>query len=588
MQADAGVIALKTIAAFTFLGYGVVGGKHLYPKLDYWLSQVTFVKGASIQPRDEIHLVIMIGSLVLYSYLGSLIGSHLLGAFVAGMCFVNVPRSHQVWVAQFKRIIRWLIRIFFSATVGFAVPLSEMFTTEAFLRGLVIGIGPGLLCKIVSGVAARTAFQSETHKKMASQASIMTRGGIVQPIQYLVGMAMVARGEFAFLVAYSASKMTMPDGSSMLSPPVYACVTWALVWALIFAPFLFKWALGVYMRASPIQRGSAIGGSASASRNFVIQVVGQHHSGVLHEILNSIHGEGMDVLECRVETDGDVDCNYFVVQSRGKQKDFDDEKLEEIRHHITEILGDPNAVVMFESVADEQVHFGAIEVQIVSDNSKSVHGGVVAKQGNTMSLVAKRIAEFGLDVEEMDEQHKMQIDHGLETEMERDLFYAVRSQTSDETAAITHKTVQQLKRALQSMLRDEEVKAEVIVKPVADRTKGFSELQTFDPQQAVARARGTVWELLCFGPHNVELLSTAVRRLTPLGLRLLHAAHSHAHVEGEAHVHEVCSRIYVEHVLGSDRTDDRTEAESEEEVAAFRAAVLKVKIGHLPTRVRGS
>jgi hypothetical protein len=345
------------------------------------------------------------------------------------------------------------------------------------------------------------------------------------------------------------------------------------VWALIFAPFLFKWALGVYMRASPIQRGTAIGGSASASRNFVIQVVGAHHSGVLHEILNAIHGEGMDVLECRVETDGDVDCNYFVVQSRGKQKDFDDEKLEEVRHHITEILGDPNAVVMFESVADEQVHFGAIEVQIVSDNSKSVHGGVLAKQGNTMSLVAKRIAEFGLDVEEMDEQHKVQIEHGLETEMERDLFYAVRSQTSDEAAAITHKTVQQLKRALQSMLRDEEVKAEVVVKPVADRTKGFSELQTFDPQQAVARARGTVWELLCFGPHNVELLSTAVRRLTPLGLRLLHAAHSHAHVKGEAHGHEVCSRIYVEHVQGSDRTD----AESEEEVTAFRAAVLKVR-----------
>ena len=45
LQADAGVIALKTIAAFTFLGYGVVGGKHLYPKLEYWLSQISFVKG---------------------------------------------------------------------------------------------------------------------------------------------------------------------------------------------------------------------------------------------------------------------------------------------------------------------------------------------------------------------------------------------------------------------------------------------------------------------------------------------------------------------------------------------------------------
>ena len=79
----------------------------------------------------------------LCAYLGSLIGSHLLGAFVAGMCFVNVPRSHQVWVTQLKRIIRWLIRIFFSATVGFAVPLSQMFTLDAFLRGLVIGVGPG-------------------------------------------------------------------------------------------------------------------------------------------------------------------------------------------------------------------------------------------------------------------------------------------------------------------------------------------------------------------------------------------------------------------------------------------------------------
>ena len=76
MQTDAGVIALKTIAAFTFLGYGVIGGKHLYPKLEHWLSQITFVKGASIQPRDEVHLVIMILSLVLYAFLGSLIGSN--------------------------------------------------------------------------------------------------------------------------------------------------------------------------------------------------------------------------------------------------------------------------------------------------------------------------------------------------------------------------------------------------------------------------------------------------------------------------------------------------------------------------------
>ena len=105
-------------------------------------------------------------------------------------------------------------------------------------------------------------------------------------------------------------------GSHLLS----SSLIFSQVWALIFAPFLFKWAIGVYTRASPVQRASMLGGETHKGRNYVIQVFGQHHSGVLHEILNAIHGEGMDVLECRVETDGDVDCNYFVVQSRGQQK----------------------------------------------------------------------------------------------------------------------------------------------------------------------------------------------------------------------------------------------------------------------------
>ena len=50
---DPGLIALKTVAAFAFLGYGVFGGKHLYPKLEGVLSHIKFIRGASIQPRDE-------------------------------------------------------------------------------------------------------------------------------------------------------------------------------------------------------------------------------------------------------------------------------------------------------------------------------------------------------------------------------------------------------------------------------------------------------------------------------------------------------------------------------------------------------
>ena len=39
--------------------------------------------------------------------------------------------------------------------------------------------------------------------------------------------------------------------------------------------------------------------------------------------------------------------------------------------------------------------------------------------------------------------------------------------------------------------------AEVIVKPVADRSKGFSELQTFDPQQARSLTHTHVYTCAC-------------------------------------------------------------------------------------------
>ena len=120
----------------------------------------------------------------------------------------------------------------------------------------------------------------------------------------------------------------------------------------------------------------------------------------------------------------------------------------------------------------------------------------------------------------------------------------------------------------------------MLIKPVADRTKGFSELQTFDPQQAIARAKGSVWELLCFGPHDVELLSTAVRRLEPLGLRLLHAAHSHADVKSSTSVRDEampavpqqqCSRFFVER-----RGEEPDATRTEEQTSAFTEQVVKV------------
>jgi hypothetical protein len=57
------------------------------------------------------------------------------------MSFVKVPRSHQIWTRQMKRIVKWTIRIFFSAAVGFAVPvrsISPVSNSSPMKRGTIL------------------------------------------------------------------------------------------------------------------------------------------------------------------------------------------------------------------------------------------------------------------------------------------------------------------------------------------------------------------------------------------------------------------------------------------------------------------
>ena len=60
---------------------------------------------------------------------------------------------------------------------------------------------------------------------------------------------------------------------------------------------------------------------------------GKHHTGMLHEVIDTLHEEGLDIVEARAAVAGGnpdrehEDVDAFVVRPRGKQKDFDDEKL---------------------------------------------------------------------------------------------------------------------------------------------------------------------------------------------------------------------------------------------------------------------
>ena len=39
-------------------------------------------------------------------------GSHLLGAFLAGLCYCTDHRTHHVWTRQVKRVMKWIMTLF--------------------------------------------------------------------------------------------------------------------------------------------------------------------------------------------------------------------------------------------------------------------------------------------------------------------------------------------------------------------------------------------------------------------------------------------------------------------------------------------
>ena len=74
-------IVLQVVISFAFLGFAVVLGIYVFPHLKRLLNKIPEKKNANIQPRDEVHLFLMLAWLVLLGWLAYIpIGSHLLGA----------------------------------------------------------------------------------------------------------------------------------------------------------------------------------------------------------------------------------------------------------------------------------------------------------------------------------------------------------------------------------------------------------------------------------------------------------------------------------------------------------------------------
>jgi len=147
-------------------------------------------------------------------YLGS---SHLLGAFLAGLCFCTDHTIHHAWHHQIKRVLQWMLRIFFSATIGFQIPILEFGSPMVLLRGFVFCFAA--IGKVVQGFFAQPLNPKEF---------------------FIVGFSMSAWGEFAFILATTSYAEGTMDKES------FSAVLLAVLLSVILSPYGLSFTISYY------------------------------------------------------------------------------------------------------------------------------------------------------------------------------------------------------------------------------------------------------------------------------------------------------------------------------------------------------
>lgn len=152
--------------------------------------------------------------------------SYLMGCFVAGLTFCSSHEVHHLFVHQFKRLLQWLMRIFFAASIGFQVPIKDFADGTVIWQGLVYTLA--LTGKVAVGFLVPNFTQGKRFSGNHLRDCLIT------------GFSMAAEGEFAFVIAVFAVD------SDLITPDLYASVVLAVLLSTIIPPFLLRFTISYY------------------------------------------------------------------------------------------------------------------------------------------------------------------------------------------------------------------------------------------------------------------------------------------------------------------------------------------------------
>lgn len=149
-------VLIPVISACLFL---IIGGAIALMWFPGFLSKYITPR-VSEKHKGKLEMTIMFGILLAMmpaTYYSK--ASYLMGAFIAGLAFCTSHELHLEFVKQFKRVLQWLMRIFFAASIGFQVPITDFGSGEVIWKALVFTVA--LLGKLGVGFLAPNFTQSK-------------------------------------------------------------------------------------------------------------------------------------------------------------------------------------------------------------------------------------------------------------------------------------------------------------------------------------------------------------------------------------------------------------------------------------------
>lgn len=195
----------------------------------------------------ECWLLLLVGGGVIAAWLAEgFYSSQLLGIFALGTVFCTCTTAQESFSA-IAPLQAWLSRLFFGATVGFVVPLHDLFEGGAFGEGLVLTLA-AILGKFLSGAWAENVFgEGPTPEGFGNK---YYWGAFLR-----VGCAMIGRGELGFMLAITS----LEDG--IITRRAYSTTIWALILATLIGPFAFR----ISRRVTSLMRPAARCSSSSSA-----------------------------------------------------------------------------------------------------------------------------------------------------------------------------------------------------------------------------------------------------------------------------------------------------------------------------------